>query len=207
MWSALFPWFSVCNWQRALETACMLLLVIVNGHVWWCMYMCLCACREREREPTQRGSGLPCSSTSGLYIKPLINPEWRPACDRLTGQAPVQDKAWFITSELQPALIYFRLRKGESRGGGFQGRQTQKQHCYTGKGDTEVESDWERCVTHWLGVKTRGGVAFVMFSFKCRLCILLEFLSFTFAQQSRVEERESGEGRMWWRKAQRDYES
>lgn len=49
MWRALFPWFSVCNWQCALETACMLLLVIVNGHVWWCMYMCLCACRERER--------------------------------------------------------------------------------------------------------------------------------------------------------------
>ena len=77
--------------------------------------------REREPEAALRGSGLPCSSTSGLYIRPLINPEWRPGSDRLTGQAPVQDKAWFITTELQPALIYFRVRKEESRGRVFEG--------------------------------------------------------------------------------------
>lgn len=63
--------------------------------------------REFEPKAAQRGSGLPCSSTSGLYIRPLINPEWRPGSDRLTGQAPAQDRPWFITTELQPALIYF----------------------------------------------------------------------------------------------------
>lgn len=71
----------------------------------------------------KRAQGSLCFSTSGLYIKPLINPEWRPGSDRLTGQAPVQDRAWFITSELQPALIYFRRREVESRGGVFQGIQ------------------------------------------------------------------------------------
>ena len=92
----------------------------------WCVCACVC-CRERERERERepkaalRGSGLPCSSTSGLYIRPLINPEWRPGSDRLTGQAPVQDRAWFITTELQPALIYFRVRKEESRGRVFEG--------------------------------------------------------------------------------------
>lgn len=71
----------------------------------------------------KRAQGSLCFSTSGLYIKPLINPEWRPGSDRLTGQAPVQDRVWFITSELQPALIYFRRREVESRGGVFQGIQ------------------------------------------------------------------------------------
>lgn len=76
-----------------------------------------------REEVLRRAQGSLCFSTSGLYIKPLINPEWRPGSDRLTGQAPVQDRAWFITSELQPALIYFRRREGESGGGVFQGIQ------------------------------------------------------------------------------------
>lgn len=88
-------------------------MLIVHAYVHVCM--------QSESELAQWGSGLPCSSTSGLYIKPLINPEWRPGSDRMAGQAPVQDRAWFITTELQPALIYFRLRKGESRGGVFKG--------------------------------------------------------------------------------------
>lgn len=87
--------------------------------------------RGRREGVLKRFQGSFCFSTSGLYIKPLINPEWRPGSDRLTGQAPVQDRAWFITSELQPALIYFRRREVESRGGVFQGVRgwTQKQHC------------------------------------------------------------------------------
>ena len=93
--------------------------------------MCVCIFRERETKAAKWGSGLPCSCTSGLYIRPLINPEWRPGSDRLTGQAPVQDRAWFITTELQLALIYFRLRRGESREGVFKGSggRTQKQLC------------------------------------------------------------------------------
>lgn len=38
---------SVRNWQRAWESACMLLLVIVNGHV---DSACICACVYAERE-------------------------------------------------------------------------------------------------------------------------------------------------------------
>lgn len=53
------------------------------------------------------GSLLLSWSTSGLYIRPLINPQWKPSYDILTGQAPVLDRSWFIATESQPTLIYF----------------------------------------------------------------------------------------------------
>lgn len=109
----------VCLQLAVCLVRCMFILVMLCVHMLiHSVCICACVCREREREPEAalRGSGLPCSSTSGLYIRPLINPEWRPGSDRLTGPAPVQDRAWFITTELQPALIYFRLRRGESKG-------------------------------------------------------------------------------------------
>lgn len=55
-------------------------------------------------------------STSGLYISPLINPQWKPNYDILTGQAPVLDRSWFIATESQPTLIYFSFgEKGKQR--------------------------------------------------------------------------------------------
>lgn len=101
----------IAQWPRA----CMLPSVTLRVHMLIhsaCKWMCVSTGGGGAR--AKEGPGLPCSCTSGLYIRPLINPEWRPGSDRLTRQAPVQDTAWFITSELQPALIYFGLRKGES---------------------------------------------------------------------------------------------
>lgn len=46
------PCLSVRNWQRAWESACMLLLVIVNGHV---DSACICACVYAERESLLKG--------------------------------------------------------------------------------------------------------------------------------------------------------
>lgn len=66
---------------------------------------------QKHREPQPPGSLLLSWSTSGLYIRPLINPQWKPSYDILTGQAPVLDRSWFIATESQPTLIYFSFGK------------------------------------------------------------------------------------------------
>lgn len=149
-------------------------MVIYSAWMYACVYVCEQRERGRETRAAQRGSGLPCSSTSGLYIRPLINPEWRPGSDSLTGQAPVQDRAWFITTELQLALIYFGLRRGENRGGVFSGIRGvyTDTALFVWKGrDTGVESDWEGWVTEWQATSENwgGGAGFVMFYLKGRL--------------------------------------
>lgn len=62
---------------------------------------------QKPGETLPPGSLLLSWSTSGLYIRPLINPQWKPSYDILTGQAPVLDRSWFIATESQPTLIYF----------------------------------------------------------------------------------------------------
>lgn len=68
------------------------------------------------------GSRLLSCSTSGLYIRPLINPQWKPQDDILTGQAPALDRSWFITTESQPTLIYFCF--------GEEGRLRTEKRCW-----------------------------------------------------------------------------
>lgn len=68
------------------------------------------------------GSRLLSCSTSGLYIRPLINPQWKPQYDILTGQAPTLDRSWFITTESQPTLIYFSF--------GEEGRLRTEKPCW-----------------------------------------------------------------------------
>lgn len=62
---------------------------------------------QKPGETQPLGSLLLSWSTSGLYIRPLINPQWKPSYDILTGQAPVLDRSWFIATESQVTLIYF----------------------------------------------------------------------------------------------------
>lgn len=134
-------------------------------------------CMQKEPKAAQKGSGLPCSSTSGLYIRPLINPEWRPGSDRLTGQAPVQDRAWFITTELRPALIYFSLRKGESPMGVFKG--TGGVDTGNKAGQVEFKNEWESSATHQQDTTEDRGCGFVMInSFEGRFCAWWELYYF-----------------------------
>lgn len=141
-------------------------------HLWTCMVKGMsvvhvyvaCIHADGEGRRCSEGFRAPCSCTSGLYIKPLINPEWRPGSDRMTGPAPVQDGTWFITTELQPALIYFRRRKGESRGVVFRGDGHRNSTVTLGR---ETWSDPERCNTG--SENKREELA----QFKSRICIML----------------------------------